>query len=197
MTRILLIGQSHEMLALCHERGHEVVAVCDPAFAGQQQWCGISAYADDDAALAATGLRDCVVGIDIPAVRRRVQQKLRTRGVTVLSMIGGRLGAGARHGEGFQLMPLANFSEASVAGEGCRINIGGNVMHESVLGDFVTVAPGAVVLGRVRIGDGAYIGANATVLPGLTVGSNAMVGAGAVVTRDVANGATVKGAPAR
>jgi acetyltransferase-like isoleucine patch superfamily enzyme len=44
---------------------------------------------------------------------------------------------------------------------------------------------------------GARIGANATLLPGVVIGAGALVGAGAVVTRDVADGATVYGNPAR
>lgn len=44
---------------------------------------------------------------------------------------------------------------------------------------------------------GASIGANATILPGLEIGEGAMVGAGAVVTRNVPEGATVVGSPAR
>jgi acetyltransferase-like isoleucine patch superfamily enzyme len=44
---------------------------------------------------------------------------------------------------------------------------------------------------------GARIGANATILPGVVVGAGALVGAGAVVTRDVPEGATVVGNPAR
>lgn len=50
---------------------------------------------------------------------------------------------------------------------------------------------------RTVIKRGASIGANATILPGLTIGESAMVGAGSVVTRDVPNGATVVGNPAR
>ena len=49
----------------------------------------------------------------------------------------------------------------------------------------------------ITIRSGASIGSNATILAGVTIGENAMVGAGAVVTKDVADGATVAGVPAR
>jgi len=44
---------------------------------------------------------------------------------------------------------------------------------------------------------GASIGSNVTIIAGVTIGENALVGAGAVVTRDVADGATVAGVPAK
>ena len=44
---------------------------------------------------------------------------------------------------------------------------------------------------------GASIGSNATVLGSVTIGSGALVAAGAVVSRDVRDGATVLGVPAR
>ena len=44
---------------------------------------------------------------------------------------------------------------------------------------------------------GASIGSGAVILSGVTIGTDAMVGAGAVVTRDVADGSTVAGVPAR
>ena len=45
--------------------------------------------------------------------------------------------------------------------------------------------------------DGSSIGANATILCGIRIGKNALVGAGSVVTKDVPEGATVYGNPAR
>ncbi|MBI2833249.1 MAG: N-acetyltransferase [Acidobacteria bacterium] len=48
-----------------------------------------------------------------------------------------------------------------------------------------------------RVGRGASIGSGAVVLCGVTIGERAMVGAGAVVTRDVPEGTTVAGVPAR
>ena len=44
---------------------------------------------------------------------------------------------------------------------------------------------------------GCSIGAGAVILPGIRIGQGAMVGAGAVVTKNVSDGATVVGNPAR
>src|SRR6266567_5474905 len=53
-------------------------------------------------------------------------------------------------------------------------------------------------LGRkVAIGRNVWIGGGAIILPGVTVGDDAVIGAGAVVTKDVSQGATVVGNPAR
>lgn len=49
----------------------------------------------------------------------------------------------------------------------------------------------------IRIGRNVWIGGGAIILPGVTVGDDAIIGAGAVVTRDVPEGVTVAGNPAR
>lgn len=49
----------------------------------------------------------------------------------------------------------------------------------------------------VHIGANVWIGGGALLLPGVSVGDDAIIGAGSVVTRDVPDGATVVGNPAR
>ena len=49
----------------------------------------------------------------------------------------------------------------------------------------------------IRIGRNVWIGGGAILLPGVTVGDHAIIGAGSVVTRDVPEGVTVVGNPAR
>ena len=62
-------------------------------------------------------------------------------------------------------------------------------------GALQTEADWQVVPTRVR--RGASIGSGAVILCGVTIGAEAMIGAGAVVTRDVPDGGTVAGVPAR
>jgi acetyltransferase-like isoleucine patch superfamily enzyme len=50
---------------------------------------------------------------------------------------------------------------------------------------------------ETHIEDNVSIGSNATILCGIRICKNAIIGAGAVVTKDVPNGATVVGNPAR
>lgn len=49
----------------------------------------------------------------------------------------------------------------------------------------------------IVVGRAAWIGGGAIIMPGVTIGEEAVVGAGSVVTKDVPDGAVVKGNPAR
>lgn len=62
-------------------------------------------------------------------------------------------------------------------------------------GQLQTEADWAVVPTLVK--RGSSLGSGAVILCGVTIGKGALVGAGAVVTRDVPDGATVAGVPAR
>lgn len=96
-------------------------------------------------------------------------------------------------------------------GAGVRLNHGCFIPHGTVLEDGVFLGPGVMLTddrwpqaGNVGytaeppvVREGASIGAGAVILPGVEIGRGAMIGAGAVVTRNVADGETVSGMPAR
>ena len=105
-------------------------------------------------------------------------------------------------GEGAVFCPNTMVTSNSIIGRFFQANIYSYVAHDCVIGDFVTFAPGVRCNGRVQIGDYAYIGTNAVIREGtaakpLRIGKGAVVGMGAVVTKDVPDGVTVIGNPAR
>lgn len=105
-------------------------------------------------------------------------------------------------GIGSVFCPNSMVTSNATIGRFFHANIYSYVAHDCVIGDFVTFAPGVRCNGRVHIGDFAYIGTNAVIREGspskpLIIGSGAVVGMGAVVTKDVPDGVTVVGNPAR
>ena len=81
--------------------------------------------------------------------------------------------------------------------EGALINNTAVISHDAHIGKYCVISPGAKVLGRVSIGDFSEIGSNAVILPSRHVGKYCKIGAGAVVTRDVPDGTTAVGIPAK
>ena len=98
---------------------------------------------------------------------------------------------------GALLSPFVTLTSNIRIGRCFHANLYSYVEHDCVIGDYVTFAPGVHCNGNVMIGDHAYIGAGAVIRQGLRIGAGATVGMGAVVTKDIPDGVTVVGNPAR
>ena len=82
-------------------------------------------------------------------------------------------------------------------GEGAIINTAATVDHDCRLGGFVHISPGVHLGGGTQVGNGAWVGIGACTRQQIRIGKNAVVGAGAVVVKDISDGLTVAGNPAK
>jgi sugar O-acyltransferase (sialic acid O-acetyltransferase NeuD family) len=198
--RVILIGGFHQMIELCELCGKDILGIVDNRLSGTY-WGHVVFGGDEiagDLGREYAGV-PLVISPDSPAVRKSLVELYGRFGFTFCSLVSPKamVSPSARIGSGAIIESGAFVNTAVTIGPFARINMGANIMHDSDIGAFTTVAPNAVILGRVRVGDAAYVGANATVMPGRRMGAGSTAGAGAVVTRDVADGVTVVGNPAR
>lgn len=100
-------------------------------------------------------------------------------------------------GEGSYIGAGTSFGAAGTFGDFTFVNRGASIGHHFSGGDYLSVGPGVVIAGQVTVGSDTLIGAGAVLLPKVRIGARCVVGAGAVVTRDVPDGATVVGNPAK
>lgn len=72
-----------------------------------------------------------------------------------------------------------------------------HIAHNCRVRSKAIITGGVVIAGGVDVGEAAWVGPQVTVMNGLTIGDRAFVGLGAAVIRDIPDGSTVVGNPAR
>lgn len=139
-----------------------------------------------------------VLGVGNPKHRHHLYEQMTRLGAELFTL----------KGQGNSLSGYADCKRADIfnhcfigpntrIGKGTLINTGAQIHHEVQIGDFTAINPAAVLLGAVQVGDLCSIGAQATILPGIKIGNRVTIGAGAVVTKDIPDGLTLVGIPAR
>lgn len=140
---------------------------------------------------------ELIVTIGSPNARKKVIESAKVKSYGTAIHPSAIISPRATIGEGTVVISGAIVNACAKVGRHCIINTGSTVGHDVVLGDFVHVAPHATVTGAVTVGEGTWIGAGAVVRQGIHIGKWCMIGAGAVVVKDVPDGVTVVGNPAR
>jgi len=107
------------------------------------------------------------------------------------------IAASARLGQGVTVVAGAVVNPDAILGDHVIINTGATVDHDCMVAAYGHIAPGAHLAGHVSIGEGAVVGIGAAICPGCTIGAWSIVGAGAAVVREVPDGITAIGVPAR
>lgn len=143
------------------------------------------------------GYRRAVIAIGDNATRRRMAAEL--RGIEWVRVVHPQawIHPSVQLGEGTVVFAGAVIQPEARIGSHVIINTGATVDHECLVHSYAHLAPGVHLAGRVEIGEGAFVGIGSSVIQCCKVGAWAVVGAGAAVVRDIPDGVTAVGVPAR
>lgn len=141
------------------------------------------------------------IGIGNPQVRDRLGRELRARHPALelppLVHPTARMDASCRLGEGVLVCAGNIFTVNVEIRSYAMVNLSCTIGHEAILGAGCVLNPTVNVSGGVALGDRVLVGTGAQILQYVDIGADAVIGAGAVVTKDVPEGMTVAGVPAR
>jgi UDP-perosamine 4-acetyltransferase len=145
------------------------------------------------------GINHAFVGIGNNQRRLQMGRYLQQIGFEIINAISPAavISVSVKLGRGIAVMAGAVINAEARIDDFAIINTRASVDHDCWVGEGAHLAPGSTLAGNVRIGTLAFVGAGASIIPGKNIGENAVVGAGACVIRDVPNGASAWGVPAR
>jgi sugar O-acyltransferase (sialic acid O-acetyltransferase NeuD family) len=104
----------------------------------------------------------------------------------------------AQIGKGVYILPESIVMPYADIRDFVMVSMGVHIAHHTILHKGVFLSSGANMGAGIEVGECAYFGMSATIMTGIKmVGKDVTVGAGAVVIRDVPEGITVAGVPAK
>jgi len=187
------------------EGQYELVGLLDPKPDLQGELVlGVPVLGGDEqlAVLKARGVEHFFVGLGSTAdlkPRRRLYEFALSQGMKPAIAIhpSAIISPSAVLGMGATVMAAVVINADARLGDNVIVNTGAIIEHDCVIGNHVHVATGAKLSGGVIVEDEAHIGVGAIVRQYIRIGTGAVIGAGAVVVKDVPDGQTVLGNPAR
>jgi UDP-perosamine 4-acetyltransferase len=179
----------------------ETVAYCIAGADAPSHCLDVPVLAGDEqlARLRDEGYARAFVAIGANKLRGRLGANALQLGYELVNAISPRavVSPSARLGKGIAIMAGAVVNADAVIGDLTIINTGATVDHDCDIGAAAHIAPQCALAGNVNVGTGSFLGVGSKVIPGIRIGKGSTIGAGGVVIRDIADGTTAVGVPAK
>ncbi|XEC93406.1 acetyltransferase [Paenibacillus tarimensis] len=149
--------------------------------------------------LVLQGVSHAFVAVGNNRVRARLAKTVRDLGLELVNAVSpfAYISPSAALGSGIAVMPGAVINAGTRIGDLSIINTGASVDHDGNIGEACHIAPGSSLAGNVTVGSYSFLGTGVKVIDGIRIGNHCMIGAGAAVIRDIPDGVTAVGVPAR
>lgn len=140
-----------------------------------------------------------VIAVGEPAARKLLYDRVKQAGYSLATLIDETavVSDTAEISEGCIINAYAIVSSEVVIKENCMVMFQSIIGHHAVIGNNCVICPKATVGGHSTVGRQAFIGLGSSMIQWAKIGNEAIVGLGSMVFRDVEDGATVVGNPAR
>ena len=103
----------------------------------------------------------------------------------------------ARIEPGTVVLARAVINPDAVVGQAAIVNTGALVEHDCVVAAGAHICPGVSLAGGASVGSRSWLGIGSAVRQGIKIGADVTVGAGSVVVKDLPDGVTAFGVPAK
>jgi sugar O-acyltransferase (sialic acid O-acetyltransferase NeuD family) len=203
MAHLAILGASGHGRVVAEtaiEAGWESIVFFDDGFGGRSGFGRWPVAGDGDALLASVReFAGVIVAIGLNRSRLAKIRQFAAAGAALTTLIHPRayVSRDVKLGPGSVVFAGAAIQPGASLGSACIVNTAATVDHDCILADGVHISPGSHLAGGVLIAECAWLGIGSVVRQHVSIGADAVVGAGAAVVRDVAQGTTVVGVPAR
>lgn len=201
MEKLILIGAGGYAKSVIDSIDHfnyELVGFIDE-FSKEQEHLGIPILASciDDLEKPESYVYFIAIGNNLN--RKRWYDVLVEKGLRLINIVdrSSIVSPKAVLGTGCFIGKFAVVNSRAILGNNCIINTRALVEHGCRVYDHVNLSTNAVINGDVKVGTGSFVGSCSVTIGQLIIGEWSTVGAGAVVIRNVENGVTVAGVPAK
>lgn len=142
---------------------------------------------------------DFLIAIGNNSIREKIQTVLTENSCKIVTLIHPHavIGSDVVIGNGTVVMAGTVVNTGARIGNGVILNTCCSVDHDCVIDDYCHISVGAHLAGSVTVGKKAFVCAGATVINNIAICDECVIGAGAVVVRNVDEGGTYVGVPAK